>query len=88
MDVIKNLLSSAHGLVAVLLIAGATVLTGLGKMTIDQWTSYSQWIFGIFVGGHAVISAADSFSGKSNAPPAAPPAPAPAAPAATPTPAP
>jgi len=78
MDAIKNLFSNEHGLIMLLLIAGATVLAAVGKMTIDQWTNYSQWIFGIFMGGHAVMSAANSISnGKAAAAaPAAPAAPA------------
>jgi hypothetical protein len=76
MDAIKNLFSNEHGLIMLLLIIGATVLTAVGKMTVDQWTSYSQWIFGIFMGGHAVMSAADSFSNGKAAPTTAPAAPA------------
>jgi Ni,Fe-hydrogenase I cytochrome b subunit len=73
MDAFKNLFSNEHGFVMFLLIIGATVLTAVGKMTVDQWTTYSQWIFGIFMGGHAVMSAADSIgNARSNAAPPAP----------------
>ena len=77
MDALKNLFSNEHGFVMLLLIIGATVLTAVGKMTVDQWTTYSQWIFGIFMGGHAVMSAADSISSaraSAAPPPTAPPA--------------
>jgi hypothetical protein len=64
MDVLKNLLSSEHGFIGVVLIAGATILASLGHMTIDQWTSYSQIIFATYVGGHAAISVAGSIASR------------------------
>jgi hypothetical protein len=70
MDVIKNLLSSEHGLVGVLLIVAATVLTALGKMTVDQWTSYSQIVFATYVGGHAAITVGESIASRGAAHPA------------------
>lgn len=77
MDALKNLVTNEHSFAMMLLIVGATVLAALGHMTVDQWTGFAQWIFGIYMGGHALISAADSISNKTvttNVPPAAPPA--------------
>ena len=77
MDALKNLLYNEHGLVGVGLIIAATVLTGLGKMTVDQWISYSQWCFGIYAAATAIPAAAGAIGSKSARPVAAPAMPAP-----------
>lgn len=64
---IKELLSSTHGLLAVLLITGATVLTAIGVLPVDDWKSYTQVIFVATAGAHAVLGAADSFANRSSA---------------------
>lgn len=56
MDSIKALMSSEHGLFAILLVIASAVLVGLGKMTTDQWTSFSEWVFGIFAGAHTGVA--------------------------------
>lgn len=61
MDGIKNLLSSEHGVFGVLLIVGATTLCGLKIMTIDDWKSFAQVIFGTFAIAHVGVSAANAF---------------------------
>ena len=66
MDAVKNLLKNEHSFAMLALIIGATVLAALDHMTTDQWTTFAQWIFGIYMGGHAVISAADSISNKTS----------------------
>lgn len=66
MDAIKQLLSSEHGLFGVLLVIGATILVALGKMSADDWRSFSTWIFGIFGGTHALTSTANAMINKSN----------------------
>ncbi len=66
MDAIKNIFSNEHLLIGVLLIIGATVLCALGVMPRAEWESYSQIIFGIAGGTHAIISAADSFASAKN----------------------
>ena len=50
-SVLKNLLGSEKGVVALALLVGATVLTAVGTMTIQEWQEYSIWIFGIYTGG-------------------------------------
>ncbi len=76
MDAIKNLLSNEHSFVMFALIIGATVLAAVGKMPVSDWQNFATWIFGIFMGGHAVMSAAGSISSaRSNAAAAAPAAP-------------
>lgn len=67
MDALKSIFSNEHSLFVLLLILGATVLTALGVMPIAQWTSYSQWIFGIYMGGHAAISVGGAIAGRSTA---------------------
>lgn len=64
MEFFKSLLTSEHGVFAALLILAATILTIAGHMTTDQWITYSQWIFGIFTGGHAVVTAANSLASR------------------------
>jgi hypothetical protein len=75
MDVFKNLLGDEKGLVFVGLIIAATVLTALGKMTVDQWTSFATWAFGIYAGASAIHGGLSSFGtgGKGNTAAAAPP---------------
>lgn len=65
---IKDLVSSAHGILAIALIAAATTLAAIGTLSTDQWLSYTQWIFGIAAGSHAVITAADSLSSRGSNP--------------------
>jgi len=55
---LRDLLTSSHGLFGLTLIVAATVLAGIGKMTVDQWTSFTEIIFASFVGGQAVMTAA------------------------------
>lgn len=69
MDALKSILSNEHSLFGLLLIVAATVLTALGIMPVAQWTSYSQWIFGIYVGGHTAISVGSAFAGRPAAAP-------------------
>lgn len=63
MDVIKNLLSE-HGLFGILLLIGAVVLTALGKMTVDDYRGYSEWIFTVWGGTHAFVSMSDAIASK------------------------
>ncbi len=69
MQGLKNLFSDAHGLAMLMLITAASVLAGTGKMTIDQWTAFSQWIFAAWMGGHAVITATSAFAGRNSSAP-------------------
>jgi hypothetical protein len=62
MNVLKNLLNSEKAVVTGLLVIAASVLAGLGKMSIDQWISYSQWMAGIYVGGKSIQGAAGAIS--------------------------
>jgi hypothetical protein len=64
MGAIKDLFESERGLVAVVLAAGATVLLGIGRLTTDQWTAYTQWIFTVYVAGKTVTGAVTSLSTK------------------------
>lgn len=54
MGALLNLWNSEKGLVGVLLLIGATVLTAIGKMTVHEWTEYTLVVFGIYVGGKTV----------------------------------
>lgn len=65
---IKDLLSSEKGLAGGALIIAATVLAALGKMTVDAWVTYTEWIFGIYAGTKTVTSAVQAMSGKPSAP--------------------
>lgn len=69
MQGLKNLFSDTHGLVMLALIAAASVLAGTGRMTVDQWTAYSQWIFAAWMGGHAVITASGAIAQRRGAVP-------------------
>ncbi|HEY4266706.1 MAG TPA: hypothetical protein VGM94_00810 [Galbitalea sp.] len=62
MGALKDLFDSAHSMFAVILSIGAVVLTALGKMTTDQFITYSEWIYGIFAGATAGITVADKLA--------------------------
>lgn len=64
MDALASLLDNEKGLVAVLLLIGATVLVGLGKMTVDDWRNFAVWIFGAYAGSTAIHQAAIALGGK------------------------
>ena len=49
---IKKFLTSRKTIIAILLLASATLLTGYGKMSIDQWIELAKWIYGLFVAGN------------------------------------
>ena len=53
MGALKDLFTDGHSLFAVLLTIGAVILTALGRMTTDQFISYSEWIYGIYGGATA-----------------------------------
>jgi hypothetical protein len=94
MDALKSLLSDGKGLVGIGLIIAATVLASLGQMTTAEWTSFSQWIFGIYAGstalhlgligfGSGAVTAAAASAATAPAAAAAPPAAAAVAPTPT-----
>lgn len=78
MQAIKDLLKSERGLFALVLVAAATTLCVLDKMTIDAWREMSLYIFGIYVGGKTISGTAALFanSNSSNEEPVAASAPA------------
>lgn len=43
--VLTDLFGSEKGIIALGLIIGSVVLVALGRMSVDQWTSYTQVIF-------------------------------------------
>jgi hypothetical protein len=63
-QVVKDLLNSEKGVLAITLLIAITVLTALGKMTLAEWQNMALWVFGIYTGGKAVQGAAAQFSGR------------------------
>ena len=51
MNGLTDLFKSERGIIGLALLIGATVLTGIGAMSIDRWEHYSLWVFGIYVAG-------------------------------------
>ena len=76
MGAITSLLNSEKAIIGVLLIIGSTVLTALGHMTVADWTSYTQWIFGIYVAGKAIQGGTTVVANAIASKPAAPAQPA------------
>jgi len=64
MNVIKNFLNSEKAIFVGLLVIAATVLAALGKMTVDQWIAYTEWMAVTYVAGKTVHGAAVAISGK------------------------
>lgn len=59
MGAITDLWKSERGLLAVLLVVGATILTGLGHMTVAEWRDYTLLIFGMYAGLKTVTGVVD-----------------------------
>lgn len=79
MGAIADFWKSERGLLAVLLVIGATILTALGQMSIAEWREYTLWIFGLYAGLKTVTSTAELITGKAT-PPTLPPVSAPSPP--------
>ena len=68
MKVLKDLFSSEKGLFCLALVVAASVLAIMGKLTVDQWISYTEWIAAVYVGGKAIQGAGAAIgNGKSAA---------------------
>ena len=49
---IKKFFTSRKTIIAILLLASATLLTFYSKMTIDQWMEIVKWLYGLFIAGN------------------------------------
>lgn len=80
MQGVFDLLDSERGVFCVLLVLCCTVFVVVGKMTVDQWITYTQSIGAVLVASKTVTGVAETLSKKAAATPApaAPAAPAPA----------
>jgi len=67
--VVKQLFNSEKAIAAGLLVISAVILLMLGRITVEQWMSYTQVLLGIYVGGKSVQGAAAALSQR---PPSAP----------------
>jgi hypothetical protein len=83
MGALTDLWKSERGLLCLVIIVAATVLTGLERMTVEQWTTFVELIFGTYVVGKTATGIVQIRSGSAEAAPAAS-----TAPAVTPAPAP
>jgi hypothetical protein len=63
MGAIHDLWKSERGLLAVLLVAAAGTLAGLGHMTTPQWTEFAKWIFVTYTAGKTVTGALEIAKG-------------------------
>jgi hypothetical protein len=57
MGAIVDLWKCERGLLAVLLVAAAGVLTGLGNMETSEWTDFAKWIFVTYAASKTVTGA-------------------------------
>ncbi len=57
MGAITDLFKSERGLLAVAVIVAATVLCGTHQLTVDQWTTFTEWIFATYVAGKTITGA-------------------------------
>jgi hypothetical protein len=86
MGALTDLWKSERGLLAVLLVASAGILAGLGHMTIPEWTEFAKWIFITYTAGKTVTGAFQIAKGGTADPERPAPTPAPAPPPAPPAP--
>jgi hypothetical protein len=56
MGAIADLWSSEKGVIAILLLVGATVLTALGRIDAQAWRDYTTWIFGVYASTKTLTS--------------------------------
>jgi hypothetical protein len=75
MGAFTALLNSEKAVIGGLLTIAATVLTALGHMTVADWTTYTQWIFGIYVVGKTLQGGSTVIASAIAAKPVAPAAP-------------
>jgi len=61
-NVIKNFFNSEKAIAVGLLVIAASVLAGLGKMSISEWTSYTQTLAGIYVAGKSLQGGLGAFA--------------------------
>lgn len=69
MGAIADLLKSERGITMLALIIAATVLTGMGLLSIDRWVDYTKWVFAIYVSGKTVTGAIALAKGDPKTPP-------------------
>ena len=65
MQAVKDLFASERGFLTLAIIISATVLAALAVMTVDQWTSFVQFIFVTYVGSKTVTGAIETLKTKS-----------------------
>lgn len=65
-DVLKNLLNSEKGVMALLVIAATTLLFAIGRIepTTEQWMEYSVLWLGIYTGGKTIQGAASAIANR------------------------
>lgn len=54
MNVLRNLANSEKAIFVGMLIIAASVLAGMGKMTMDQWIAYTEWMAVTYVAGKTI----------------------------------
>lgn len=68
MGALLDLWKSERGLVAVALIAAATVMSGLGIITVEQWLDYTKWLFVTYAAAKTVTGAVAATQSKGTTP--------------------
>jgi|GEM_PF-6378622 len=64
MGALTDLWRSERGLLAVLIIIAASVLTGLGSMPVAEWQTFVTGIFVAYAAGKTVTGAVEILKGK------------------------
>lgn len=62
MAALAGFLNSKRALICLALLIGATVLAIMGIFTKDDWTSYTQYVVTIWVGGETVTKSVELFT--------------------------
>lgn len=61
----KNLWNSEKAVAVGMLVIAATVLVGLGDMTIEQWTEYTKYLATVYVGGKTIQGMTEAWTSRS-----------------------
>lgn len=64
MGAFADLFKSERGLLTILLVIAATVLCAIGKLAVDDWTTYTKWALLIYTTGKTATGVVSAITGK------------------------
>lgn len=68
MSGITDLLKSERGIIAILTLLAATVLTAIGTLPVDGWKELVQWLLVVYIGGKSLTGVAVAIANRPSNP--------------------